>query len=133
MESPVRRPLPADLTLIETFGRRDGGFVGLADHLLRLERSAAALGMPCDRAAIARALAAVAPPEGLDQRQVGGKGSANRAFHSASSYSDSAVESATTPPPTFSTAAPSGWSVSVRIATLNAARPSGAAQPIAPQ
>ena len=50
---------------------------------------------------------AVAPAEGLDQRQAVGKGSAKRAFHSASSYSESAVESATTPPPTFSTAAPS--------------------------
>ena len=46
VESPVRGPLPADLTLIETFGRRDGGFVDLADHLARLERSAAALGVP---------------------------------------------------------------------------------------
>ena len=46
MESPFRRPLPDDLTLIETFGRRDGGFVRLADHLARLERSAAALGVP---------------------------------------------------------------------------------------
>ncbi len=68
MESPVRGPLPADLTLIETFGRRDGGFVGLADHLARLERSAAALGVPCDRAAIARALAAVAGEEPLRVR-----------------------------------------------------------------
>ena len=68
MESPVRGPLPADLTLIETFGRRDGGFVGLADHLARLERSAAALGVPCDRAAIDRALAAVAGEEPLRVR-----------------------------------------------------------------
>ena len=68
MESPVRGPLPADLTLIETFGRRDGGFVGLADHLARLERSAAALGVPCDRAAIDRALAAVAGAEPLRVR-----------------------------------------------------------------
>jgi 4-amino-4-deoxychorismate lyase len=60
VESPFRGPLPADLTLIETFGRRDGAFVGLADHLARLERTAAALGVPCDRAAIDRALAAVA-------------------------------------------------------------------------
>ena len=48
------------------------------------------------------------PAEGLDQLQVGRKGAANRAFHRASSYSASAVESATMPPPTFSTAAPPG-------------------------
>jgi 4-amino-4-deoxychorismate lyase len=60
VESPFRRPLPAGLTLIETFGRRDGAFVGLADHLARLERTAAALDVPFDRAAIDRALAGVA-------------------------------------------------------------------------
>ena len=48
------------------------------------------------------------PAEGLDQPQVGGSGAAKRAFHRASSYSAAAVESATTPPPTFSTASPSG-------------------------
>jgi hypothetical protein len=59
--------------------------------------------------------------------------SAKRAFHSASSYSAAAVESATTPPPTFSTASPPGCSASVRMATLKDARPSGPAHPIAPQ
>ena len=48
------------------------------------------------------------PAEGLDQPQVGGSGAAKRAFHRASSYSAAAVESATIPPPTFSTASPSG-------------------------
>jgi 4-amino-4-deoxychorismate lyase len=56
VESPVRGPLPDDLTLIETFGRREGVFVRLADHLDRLARSAAALGVPHDRAPIDRAL-----------------------------------------------------------------------------
>ena len=58
---PIRRPEPeyeealwkawfadpsADLTLIETFGRRDGGFVGLADHLARLEPQRGGAGVP---------------------------------------------------------------------------------------
>lgn len=61
----------------------------------------------------------------LDQPEIVWNGAAKRAFHNASSYSDRAVESATTPPPTFNTAVPSGKSVRVRIATLNSARPSG--------
>jgi 4-amino-4-deoxychorismate lyase len=59
VESPVRGPLPDDLTLIETFGRREGVFVRLGDHLDRLARTAAALGVPHDRAAIERALGSV--------------------------------------------------------------------------
>ena len=36
MESPIRGPLPGDLTLIETFGWRQGpGFVNLRRHLAR--------------------------------------------------------------------------------------------------
>lgn len=59
MEGPFRRPLPPGLTLIETFGRRDGGFVGLDDHLARMRRTASLLGVPFDAPAIDRALAAV--------------------------------------------------------------------------
>jgi 4-amino-4-deoxychorismate lyase len=54
--------------LIETFGRRDGAFVGLADHLARLERTAAALGVAFDHAAIDRALAAIDGDEPLRVR-----------------------------------------------------------------
>ena len=54
MESPFRGPLPDRLMLIETFGRRDGGFVRLAEHLARLERTARALGLAFERAAIDR-------------------------------------------------------------------------------
>lgn len=57
MESPFRSPLPPGLKLIETFGRQGGAFVRLPAHLARLERTAAALGVPFDRAAVARALA----------------------------------------------------------------------------
>jgi 4-amino-4-deoxychorismate lyase len=60
MESPFRGPLPDRLMLIETFGRRDGGFVRLAEHLARLERTARALGLAFERAAIDRVLAGVA-------------------------------------------------------------------------
>lgn len=60
MEGPFRRPLPDGLRLIETFARRDGTSVHLADHLTRLERTARALEVPFDRAAIDRALATVA-------------------------------------------------------------------------
>jgi 4-amino-4-deoxychorismate lyase len=59
VESPVRRPLPDGLTLIETFGRREGRFVNLPLHLARLERTARVLGVPFDRAGIERALAGV--------------------------------------------------------------------------
>src|SRR5690606_10868670 len=70
------------------------------------------------------------PAEGFDELQ---PRLAKRAFHNASSYSPSAVESCTTPPPTFRTASPSSWRDSVRMATLNSALVSGAIQPIAPQ
>jgi 4-amino-4-deoxychorismate lyase len=61
VESALRRTRPGDLKLIETF-RRDpgGGFVRLPAHLARLGRTATALGVPLDRAAVERALAAVA-------------------------------------------------------------------------
>ena len=59
MESPFRRPLPDGLRLIETFARRDGGFVHLVEHLARLARTARALEVPFDRAAIDLALATV--------------------------------------------------------------------------
>jgi 4-amino-4-deoxychorismate lyase len=68
VESPFRRPLPGDLTLIETFGRRDGAFVNLGDHLARLERTARLLGMAFDGAAIDRALAGVVGAEPLRVR-----------------------------------------------------------------
>ncbi len=75
--------------------------------------------------------AARLPEHGLDQT---GSGSnvAKRLFHKASSYSMSARLSQTRPPPTLSTARPASTK-SVRMATLNSARPSGAAQPMAPQ
>ena len=60
MEGPFRAPLPEGLVLIETFARRDGGFVRLAGHLARLEATARVLGFRFDRAAIDAALAAVA-------------------------------------------------------------------------
>jgi hypothetical protein len=58
---------------------------------------------------------------------------AKRAFQSASSYSPAAVLSWTMPPPTFNTTSPPSNRLSVLMATLNSDRPSGAAQPIAPQ
>ena len=60
VESPLRGPAPADLTLIETFRWGPRRASSAAGHLARLARSAAALGVALDRAAIARALAAVA-------------------------------------------------------------------------
>jgi 4-amino-4-deoxychorismate lyase len=52
VEGSLRSSLPEGLTLIETFGRRAGRFVRLTDHLARLERTARALGVRFDRAAI---------------------------------------------------------------------------------
>ncbi len=63
MESAFRRPVPDGLTLIETFGRRAGRFVHLADHLARLECTARALGIVRDGDAIDRALAEVTEDE----------------------------------------------------------------------
>jgi 4-amino-4-deoxychorismate lyase len=60
VESPFRRPLPDGLTLIETFGRNEGGFVNLPLHLARLERTARALGLAFEPAGVERALAGVA-------------------------------------------------------------------------
>jgi 4-amino-4-deoxychorismate lyase len=60
VEGAFRRPLPDGLTLIETFGRREGRFVNLEDHLGRLGRTARGLGVPFERAAVDRALAGVA-------------------------------------------------------------------------
>lgn len=57
MESPLR--LPDGQVLIETFARRGGVFVRRDAHLARMARSAGALGIPFDRAAIDAALAAV--------------------------------------------------------------------------
>jgi 4-amino-4-deoxychorismate lyase len=57
VESPIRGPLAPDLTLIETFGWRNAGFVNLREHLARLMRTAQALGIRYDRAAIERELA----------------------------------------------------------------------------
>lgn len=59
MEGPFRRPFPAGLRLIETLGWRPGsGFAHLDLHLARLARAAGAFGVPFDRAAVDRALAA---------------------------------------------------------------------------
>ncbi|MBP7240743.1 aminotransferase class IV [Amaricoccus sp.] len=60
MESPFRPAVPDGLLLIETFARRDGGFVRLDRHLARLERTARALAFGFDRAAIKAKLATVA-------------------------------------------------------------------------
>lgn len=59
MESPFRSTIPSDLLLIETFGRQDGAFIRLDDHLARLARTATMFGVPFDRAAIDQALAGV--------------------------------------------------------------------------
>lgn len=59
MEGSLRPSLPDDLTLIETFARRAGRFVRLRDHLARLGRSAAALGIRFDRTRIDDVLAAI--------------------------------------------------------------------------
>ncbi len=59
MEGAFRRPLPPDLTLIETF-RWEGGFVRLEAHLARLDATARRLGVPLDRGAVDAALAKVA-------------------------------------------------------------------------
>ena len=67
VESPFRRPLPADLTLIETFARCGGAFVNLGDHLARLEHRAAAR-HGFDGAAIDCALAGVEGAEPLRVR-----------------------------------------------------------------
>lgn len=68
MEGAFRRPFPADLTLIETFGRRDGSFVRLEEHLARMAATAARLGVPFDRRAADRALAALDAPGDLRVR-----------------------------------------------------------------
>jgi 4-amino-4-deoxychorismate lyase len=69
VESPFRRPLPRDLRLIETFAwRPDAGFVRLALHLARLERTARVFAIPFDRAAVERALAVAHGAEPLRVR-----------------------------------------------------------------
>src|SRR5690606_16589511 len=73
------------------------------------------------------------PAQGLDQREIHWSPTAKRAFSRHSSYSASAVESKTMPPPTLKTASPPGKSEIVRIATLNCMVSSGAITPIAPQ
>jgi 4-amino-4-deoxychorismate lyase len=61
VEGALRRGRPGDLKLVETFCRDPGGgFLRLPAHLARLARTAAALDVPLDAAAVARALAAVA-------------------------------------------------------------------------
>lgn len=72
MESPFLRPfppdvIPADLTLIETFGWRDGRFLRLEAHLARLAATAAQFGVPYDRAAIGRSLDAAVDAAGHGQ------------------------------------------------------------------
>lgn len=60
MESAFRGPFPDGFRLIETFGwRPEDGFVGLGDHLARLERTAARFGATVPQDAIERALAGV--------------------------------------------------------------------------
>jgi 4-amino-4-deoxychorismate lyase len=60
VESALRRARPGDLRLIETFRRDPGGaFIRLPAHLARLEATAAALGVPFDAGAVARAIAGI--------------------------------------------------------------------------
>src|SRR5690606_3900259 len=73
------------------------------------------------------------PPHRFDQVEAGLSPVAKRPFSRHSSYSPSAVESKTTPPPILNTARPSGNSEIVRMATLKRMLPSGASQPIEPQ
>ena len=68
MESAFRGPLPGGLTLIETFGWREGAFVRLDLHLARLEATARALGVPFERAAIDDALAVLGGADPLRVR-----------------------------------------------------------------
>ncbi|HVL19979.1 MAG TPA: aminotransferase class IV [Amaricoccus sp.] len=56
MEGSLRDDIPPGLVLIETLRREGAGFVRLSAHLARLAAGAAALGIPHDPAAIARAL-----------------------------------------------------------------------------
>ena len=64
MEGAFRRPLPAGLRLIETFGWRPGaGCVDLPAHLARLAATARRFGAPFDPAAIGRSIDAVARGE----------------------------------------------------------------------
>lgn len=69
MEGALRGTAPADLRLIETFRWEPAaGFARLPAHLDRLGRGAAALGIPLDGRAVARALAGIAGSEALRVR-----------------------------------------------------------------
>ncbi|MBX3566859.1 MAG: aminotransferase class IV family protein [Rhizobiaceae bacterium] len=59
-QGTVRDGIPAGIGLIETLGWEPGaGFLRLDRHLARLVASAAALALPCDPAAVERALGSV--------------------------------------------------------------------------
>ena len=73
------------------------------------------------------------PQHGLDHSQRGIRPVTKRDFHNASSYSSSHTLSCTIPPPTPICARPMPVTVRLRMATLKSARPSGPAQPMAPQ
>lgn len=61
MESPIRRSVPRDFRLIETFAwRRNPGFLHLDAHLARMERAARLFSIDFERAEIDAALARVA-------------------------------------------------------------------------
>jgi len=60
VEGSLRDDIPPGLVLIETLRRDPAGFVRLPAHLARLAAGAAALGIPHDAAAIARALDGIA-------------------------------------------------------------------------
>lgn len=73
---PAADPVPAlGLGLFETCAVRDGVVLALDRHLARLERSAAALGLPLDLPAVREAVAAVLAVSGDAGSGSGGSGS----------------------------------------------------------
>ena len=56
MENPFHHPIPKDTKLIETFGRQNGTFLRLEQHLARMAQSAAAFGISFDQGLAMRCL-----------------------------------------------------------------------------